>query len=181
MTAFPNQIAVLQRDWLIDTAKRHPGRATVICCEREPLELPSLCRHFLQLPFDDLTHTQYAEAEGDSRLKEMVLPTQADVEKALLFAHSHLSRTIFICCHAAVSRSPAIAWAILYDRTHDVKTATEQLFKVAPYSLPHRDIIKYATQIVNPLTATEQYKKADSLLKQFEQSNTPTDTWLNPL
>jgi predicted protein tyrosine phosphatase len=176
--AFPNKIAVLQRDWLLDTVKRHPGRATVICCEREPLDLASFSRHFLLLPFDDLTLAQHAEAEGDSRLKNMVLPTQADVEKAISFARLHQAQTIFICCHAAVSRSPAIAWSILYDRTKDIKAATEQLFKVSPFSLPHRDIIKYALRAVNP---AQPYEEADALLKQFEDSKTPTDTWLNPL
>jgi predicted protein tyrosine phosphatase len=121
------------------------------------------------------------EASEDSRIKTMVLPSQTHVQQALEFARKFTDKTIFICCHAGVSRSPAIAWAILYDRTRNLKVATAQLFQVAPYSLPHRDIIRYALEILEADKAEDLYQKADTLLKEREASPAQETSWLNPL
>lgn len=172
LTNVPRKVWPLPRYALIPSLQTRPGVATVICCEREALELPQLCRNFLQLSFDDITEAQVKEAGDEPKVSALIRPTQQHVKQALQFARAHPAPTLFVCCHAGISRSPAIAWAILWDQTRDLKVATEDLFRIAPFSLPHRDIIRYALQSTLPESEVPtMLQQAEALISQAEKGN----------
>lgn len=175
-TYFPDKIGIVPRDFLADSLSRNPGKATVICCERNAGELPQLSKNFLQLRFDDILNDWFTQYQHEPKVKELIPPAKEHVEQALEFARLHQNRTIFISCHAGVNRSPAIAWAILFDRTKSVYMATEKLFQAGPFSAPNRDVIRFALEILAP--GTGQYEYADQLLTTFEQKITSSSGWL---
>ena len=174
--AFPDRIGVVPRDFLQEALTKRPGNATVICCERNVANLPALCKNLLHLAFDDITNEWFQQQRHHPQVKNMIPPQHQHVEQALEFARLHVNRIIFVCCHAGINRSPGIAWAILLDRTHDIKLATEKLFHVAPFSAPNRDVVRMALELV--FNSTEQFEKADQLLKSYEEKPSAEDSWI---
>ena len=76
----------------------------------------------------------------------MRLATHEDIEAALRFAQDRAK--LLVHCHAGVSRSTAVALAILTDRSGDPDRALISLIEMRPIAVPNRHIVSLADDIL---------------------------------
>ena len=92
------------------------------------------------LRFDDITVSN----------DEWITPRETHVRAALNFARGWASPSLLIHCHAGMSRSPAIALAILADSKGlgFEDDAVNELISISRLSMPNKLIIEIADQIL---------------------------------
>lgn len=97
----------------------------------------------------------YSQAEARERRRETgfkcVAPTKAMVKKALTFARRLPEQaTLLVHCTMGVSRSPAMAFAILCQAQPDLteRQVFRQLLKLRPQACPSHLIVTYADQLL---------------------------------
>lgn len=95
----------------------------------------------LILPFHDIT-------KPSSR---WVAPSAHHVTAAIEFARQYQNAGLLLHCHAGISRSPAIALAIIADRfgAGNEKDAVEYLFAQYRIIYPNSRIISHADNVLN--------------------------------
>jgi predicted protein tyrosine phosphatase len=125
--------------------KRRPGFWDVISIGDE-MPLTKLCRRHCELDCDDvLTARSDPPVFGEITRR---VPLAGHVRQALEFVRETEDERLIVHCHAGVSRSPAIAWCILLDRSRSVETATKLLFELQPQALPNRTIICHGLELL---------------------------------
>ena len=78
-------------------------------------------------------------------------PRRRHVRDGLVFARRHAGRRLLIHCHAGVSRSTALAYAVLIDQhgaVGDEARMLERLLALRPQACPNRLVIRYADQLL---------------------------------
>ena len=78
-------------------------------------------------------------------------PRRRHVRDGLVFARAHVERRLLIHCYAGVSRSTALAYAILVDRHgHDGDEARllERLLEIRPQACPNRLVVRHADALL---------------------------------
>jgi predicted protein tyrosine phosphatase len=78
-------------------------------------------------------------------------PRRRDVREGLLFARQHAGRQLLIHCHAGVSRSTALGYAILIDQHRargDERRMLERLLALRPQACPNRLVVRYADELL---------------------------------
>jgi predicted protein tyrosine phosphatase len=78
-------------------------------------------------------------------------PRRRHVREGLLFARQHAGRRLLIHCHAGVSRSTALAYAILIDHHRaigDERRMLDHLVALRPQACPNRLMVRYADQLL---------------------------------
>ena len=121
----------------------------------EPLRINQAKCTQLVLCFDDIA----------SPKDDWVLPSKKHVQSALNFADELNGSSLLIHCHAGISRSSAIALAIIAKRlgAEKEKQACIELEKVNPNSAPNALVIRLADEILERGGAL--YKIAKSMVK----------------
>src|SRR6185295_3953560 len=79
-------------------------------------------------------------------------PQRHDVAAGLAFARRHAGRRLLIHCFAGVSRSTAIAYAILIDRAGeaaDARGVLDQLLAMRPQACPNRLMVRHADALLD--------------------------------
>jgi len=94
----------------------------------------------LSLAFNDI---DYAPDDFDS-------PTCEHLMSALNFARAHAVEALMVCCHAGVSRSTAVALAIIADRLEpgDERNAVDALLLLRPQAKVNLLLLDYADRIL---------------------------------
>jgi len=127
------------------TAKE-PGRWHVISISNDPGAHPSLAgaRRLLRLAFDDVDGT-WEELGG-------VLATEEDILQALQFARKAEQQPLLIHCTAGISRSAAVAWAVVCDRLNGQRdagqVALEIVRRVRPICAPNRHVLRLSIALL---------------------------------
>ncbi|SRR5260221_634683 len=107
------------------------GRAT-----NKPLYLPQ-AKKMCSLYFDDV--------EPDTPETGHFAATDADIKKAVAFAHEVGNDHLLIHCFAGISRSTAMAWIIIWDKLKDKPEAVRLSFdivrRIRPILLPNRHVL----------------------------------------
>jgi len=126
----------------------------VISVERNKFVDPSLCKNHLHLKFDDISDRDIERSDVELRKIGMVYPVMAHIEEAVAFDKE--CRVNIIHCHAGISRSPAIGYALLRGRGMSACDAMELIMKIAPFALPNKRIVRFADEIYgNDMTMEE--------------------------
>ena len=131
----------------------HRGYGGVITIEdslvQEPLRVESFETRQLVLRFDDIT-ADPVEDYLQPLFDDCVLPNESHVRAALTFARECGETSLLIHCHAGISRSPAIALAILSDwlgEGHE-EEAVMELLKIARLCTPNELVVEIADRIL---------------------------------
>jgi len=99
-----------------------------------PFRLEETPTRQLVLKFDDVVH----------QFDDLIVPTELHIKSALDFIeHGDNRKPILIHCHAGLSRSPAIALAVLaswFGQTHE-EAAVKMLLSIEPLSIPNSLIV----------------------------------------
>lgn len=123
----------------------------------------------LRLGFSDI-HCGYIWSKREVATvtaKGLIEPTEEDVVEALRFARTMHTRPVVVHCHAGVSRSPAIALAILADRHGQGAEyqAVHQLYASSPSILPNAGIVALADKVLARqgalIAAAQRARQAD--------------------
>ena len=123
-----------------------PGRWNVISVSTDPDQTPPLtgAQRLLRLAFDDV--------DGTWPEPGVVLATKGDVLQALQFARKATRQPLLIHCTAGISRSAALAWAVVYDRLNrraDAGSmALEIVRRVRPICAPNRHILRLSIALL---------------------------------
>jgi predicted protein tyrosine phosphatase len=78
-------------------------------------------------------------------------PRRHHVRDGLLFARRHAGRRLLIHCYAGISRSTALAYAILIDHhgaIGDERRILDRLVELRPQASPNRLMVRYADQLL---------------------------------
>lgn len=78
-------------------------------------------------------------------------PQRGHVAEGLAFARAHAERRLLIHCFAGVSRSTALAYAILVDRARardDERAVLERLLALRPQACPNRLMVRHADELL---------------------------------
>lgn len=126
--------------------EEYPKKLNVISISNDNAVVdPSLCLNHIQIKMDDID-TWHIEKFKDELLKKgMIFPEWWHIEAAITF--SKRCKVHIVHCHAGLSRSPAIAYAILRDQGLTKHAALAKVHEIAPHSEPNKRIVKLADEI----------------------------------
>jgi predicted protein tyrosine phosphatase len=86
-----------------------------------------------------------------------------DIQNALEFAREVGDEPLLIHCYAGVSRSPAIAWLILYEKLKESPDAVRQSFEIVrrlrPVLVPNQHVLRLGIMLLAPKETREQIRK----------------------
>lgn len=126
-----------------DAVMMYPQKLNVISVERnEPVNV-DLCKNHLQLDIDDL-EDWHLEKWPDLK-KDYKFAEKKDILKAVEF--SKKNKVHVIHCHAGVSRSSAIAYAIFRGQGMSSKDAMKEVYKINPHAEPNKRIVRLTDEI----------------------------------
>lgn len=128
-----------------DLVKENPGIFNVISCEPNSFVEPELCKSHLHLKFDDLSDNHNREALIECGFEDIVFPEKEDVQAAIYFSRKF--DVDIIHCHAGVSRSSAIGYAILRSRGLTKEQAHAKILEINPNAWPNKRIVRFADEL----------------------------------
>ena len=109
-----------------------------------------LCRKHEQIACDDLLIKDLDDPQLVELIRERKYcpPERDHVERAIRFARQVQTDSLIVHCAQGVSRSPAIAWCILFDQLGSHSAATEAVFQMRPQAVPNDVIIRWGVEIL---------------------------------
>ena len=112
-----------------------PGQKDVLRFHRHP------CPEHLIIRCEDL----------DEPMPGFITPTELHAEQIIEFGRRHLDGTLLIQCNAGISRSTAVALAILADRLGPglEQTALDQVLLLQPEAVPNLLLVMFADTVLN--------------------------------
>ena len=107
----------------------------------DPLRIGSRPPDQLVLRFDDISVP----------MDDFIEPQEAHIERALAFADTIGEGSLLIHCHAGISRSSAIALAIIAKRLGPgkEKEAVKVLEKINPHARPNKSMVWFTDEILD--------------------------------
>lgn len=120
-----------------DAVHAHPNNLNVISIGTWGVSL-DLCKNVLFLDFEDLD----TEKELYPQYKYC---QKQDVIDAIEFSKKHHIHIIH--CHAGLSRSPAIGYAILRSEGYSKEDALKKILEKVPEAEPNKRIVKFADEL----------------------------------
>lgn len=126
----------------------NPGKLNVISVEKDVSVDSELCKNHIQIKCDDLTDWQIERFNKELKEKGMIYPEDTHIQQALDFDKKCNHKIHIIHCHAGVSRSPAIGYAVLRGRGWGKNEAMAEIKKIAPYSEPNERIIRLTNELL---------------------------------
>ncbi len=127
--------------------EENPYKLNVICAENELVFNPNLCNNFLHLKMDDIQ--DWHIEQWDKKLKErgILYPEKKHVIEAIQFDKKCNHKIHIIYCHAGISRSPAVGYAVLRGRGWSKKDAMKEIMKIQPYADPNKRIVRITDEL----------------------------------
>jgi len=125
--------------------KNHPKKLNVISVETTEIVDPELCKHHIHLNMSDVDDAVINEWGPILRVKCPDFPEKQHVLDAIQFANKY--HVDVIHCHAGISRSTAIGYAILRDRGMDKVDAMKKIHEIQPYAMPNRRLVRFVDEI----------------------------------
>lgn len=128
-----------------DLVKANQGDFNVISCEPNSYVNPEMCRNHLHLKFDDLSDNHDKETLIECGFTDVVFPEKEDVYAAIEFARKF--GVDIIHCHAGISRSSAIGYAILRSRGFTKEQAHARILEINPNAWSNKRIVRFADEL----------------------------------
>jgi predicted protein tyrosine phosphatase len=123
----------------------HPKKLNVISAEPTDFVDPNLCKHHLHLKMDDIDDAAIQKSDKLLKEKGLTYPEKQHVLDAIEFDKKHPVDVIH--CHAGISRSTSIGYAILRSRGMNKEDALNTIFDIQPYAMPNRRIVRFTDEI----------------------------------
>lgn len=127
---------------------KYPHKLNVISIEKTEFVDPKLCKNHLLLPIDDISDLDIDKSDGVLKQAGMVYPEKEHIIKAIEFDKQCNHHLDIIHCHAGISRSPAIAYAVLRGRGYSIVDAIKILFELQPFACPNERIIRLTDELI---------------------------------
>ena len=124
-----------------------PGECNVISVEATESVDPSLCKNHLLLKIDDIQDWHIERWDKDLKAKGVVYPEKKHILEACEFDRKCKHKLHIIHCHAGISRSPAIGYAILRGRGWLKDKAMNMIMKIQPHADPNSRIVRMTDDI----------------------------------
>ncbi len=140
-----NKFLILSAYEAKDLVKRYPDKLNVISAETTEIVDPKLCKHHIHLnmsDFDDAVIDKWGET---LKAKHPHFPEKQHVLDAIEFDKKHTVDMIH--CHAGISRSTAIGYAILRSRGMNKPDAMKMVHEIQPYAMPNRRLVRFVDEI----------------------------------
>ena len=104
-----------------------------------------------QLDFDDLKFDPNYKYNDKLKKRGFKYPTYKEISKGIMFARMNSSRPLLIHCAAGISRSPAMAFLIIYDELRDEQASYKKLHEIKSPDLimPNEYIIKLGRELID--------------------------------
>jgi len=158
------QLMILSQDEAQELVARQPGHWQIISIwgklDGSPADFGRATR-ILHLGFDDVT--------ADDAEEGFVAATEADIVRALEFTRQAWPGPLLIHCHAGVSRSPALAWVVLWDRLGATIPAAQEaldiVHRVRPDIEPNPHIMRLGVMHLcgNPAAEKQIWAKVEAM------------------
>lgn len=126
-----------------------PGECNVIGADRTEKVDEKLCKNFLQLDLDDIQDWHIERWDKELKAKGILYPEKKHVLEAIKFDKKCNHKIHIIYCHAGISRSPAIGYAVLRGRGKNKEDAMREIMKIQPHADPNKRIIRLIDEIIN--------------------------------
>jgi predicted protein tyrosine phosphatase len=121
--------------------EKFPKKLNVISVERTDFVDKNLCKNHLHIPIDDLDPVR----DGETLPSPYTYATKQDILKIIDFAKKH--KVHIIHCHAGISRSTAVAYAIFRSQGMNKEKALREINKLNPYAQPNELIVRLTDEI----------------------------------
>jgi predicted protein tyrosine phosphatase len=123
----------------------YPQKFNVISVERNDIVDTKLCKNHLILGMDDINDWHIEQWDKDLKIKGMIYPEKEHIIDAVGFDKKH--KVNIIHCHAGVSRSPSIGYAILRGRGISKSQAFGEIMGMNSNFEPNERIVRMADEI----------------------------------
>jgi len=126
--------------------EEYPNKLNVISISNDNAVVdPKLCLNHLHIKMDDIDTWHIERFKKELLEKGMIFPEKHHIEEAIKFSRKH--KVHIVHCHAGLSRSPAIAYAILRDQGLTKQAALAKVKEIAPESEPNARVVKLTDEI----------------------------------
>jgi predicted protein tyrosine phosphatase len=123
------------------------GECNVISVEANETVNPKLCKNHLQLKIDDIQDWHIERWDKDLKAKGIVYPEKKHIMEAIDFDKKCNHKIHIIHCHAGISRSPAVGYAILRARGKSKQDAMREIMRIQPHADPNKRIVRLTDEI----------------------------------
>ena len=124
----------------INMVAANPGKLNVISVDKS--HVPNPCKNHLHLKIDDV---DWEHAKPDS---DKTPPSKEEILKAIAFDKQCDGQIDIIHCWAGLSRSPAIAYAILRYRGLSAEDAMKTVQRIVPHAVPNTKIVRLTEELL---------------------------------
>jgi predicted protein tyrosine phosphatase len=128
-----------------DIVKQYPNKLNVISVEKTETVDPNLCKNHIHLKMDDVDDAVINKWDNQLKQKGTKYPEKQHVLDAIEFDKKHTVDMIH--CHAGISRSTAIGYAILRSRGMNKPDAMKMVHEIQPYAMPNRRLVRFVDEI----------------------------------
>lgn len=128
-----------------ELVKLHPKKLNVISVEKQDFVDPRMCKNHLHLKMDDIQDWHIERWNEELKRKGVIYPGKKEILEAIDFSKKNPVHIVH--CHAGVSRSPAIGYAILRGNGFTKEQALNKVKEIAPISIPNERIIRLTDEI----------------------------------
>lgn len=139
------QFLILPHQEAKKAVEMYPGKLNVISVERNEPVNPKLCKNHLQLNIDDINDWHIERLDKELKQKGMIYAEKNHIIESIEFDKQHPVHIIH--CHAGISRSPAIGYAILRNRGLSKSDAENKIKEIAPHSFMNDRIVRLTDEI----------------------------------
>ena len=141
------EFLIIPHDVAKKIVREHIGKLNVISVEKDEPVNSTLCKNHLHLLIDGIQDCHIEKFNRELKEKGMLYPEKEDIIKALDFDKKCNHKIHIIHCHAGISRSPAIGYAILRGRGKSKNYAMGEIMKIAPWADPNKRIVRLTDEI----------------------------------
>jgi predicted protein tyrosine phosphatase len=128
-----------------DAVRDNPQKLNVISVERTSPVDANLCKNHLHLKIDDIEDWHIEQFGSELKRDGIVFPEKSDIMKAVEFSKLH--KVHIVHCHAGVSRSSAIAYAIFRSQGKSKQEAMKEVYKINLHAEPNTRIVRLTDEI----------------------------------
>jgi predicted protein tyrosine phosphatase len=126
----------------------YPKKLNIISVERTEYVDLNLCKNHLHLKIDDINDNDIKYWDKELKKKNQIYPEKQHILDAIEFDKKCNHKIHIIHCHAGISRSPAIGYAILRGRGMNKEDAMNKIMEIAEYSSPNERIVRLTDEIL---------------------------------